>query len=119
MTDQDKYNLEDLSRRISEFCIKRDWEQFHNPKNLSMALAVEAAELMEIFQWLTIDESRKASLSASQLKAVEEEIADVMIYAVRMAQVLDIDLLKAVADKISKNNAKYPVDKIKGKAKLD
>ena len=111
--------LDDLRGALRAFARARDWEQFHTPKNLAMALAVEAAELMEIFQWLTIDESRKASLSPSQLKAVEEEIADVMIYAVRMAQVLDIDLLKAVADKISKNNAKYPVDKIKGKATLD
>ncbi len=82
-------------------------------------MAVEAAELMEIFQWLTIDESKKDGLSPTQMKAIEEEVADVMIYALRMAQVLDIDLLKAIAEKIKLNSAKYPVDKIKGKAKLE
>jgi dCTP diphosphatase len=75
--------------------------------------------LMEIFQWLTIAESMKDSLSLSQRQAVEEEIADVMIYAIRMAQILDIDILKAMAEKINKNDAKYPVDKIKGKSRLE
>ena len=79
MADDTKINLEQLSARISQFCHDRDWEQYHNPKNLSMALAIEASELMEIFQWLTLAESMKDSLSPAQKQAVEEEIADVLI----------------------------------------
>jgi len=119
MADDPKISLDELSARIAHFCHDRDWEQYHNPKNLSMALAVEAAELMEIFQWLTIAESMKDSLSPAQKQAVEEEIADILIYTIRLTQVLDIDMLKAVAEKINKNNAKYPVDKIKGKSRLE
>lgn len=119
MSDNDNHSLESLAKKIAAFCAERDWEQYHSPKNLSMALAVEASELMEIFQWLTIAESRKANLSPSQLKAIEEEIADVLIYAIMMAQALDIDLLGAIASKLKKNAAKYPVAKIKGKASLD
>lgn len=119
MPESDNKSLERLAKKIADFCTERDWEQYHNPKNLSMALAVEASELMEIFQWLTIAESQKASLSPDQLKAIEEEIADVLIYAIRMSQVLDIDLLAAIASKLKKNAAKYPVEKIKGKASLD
>lgn len=119
MLNEPKYDLEELSKKISNFCVERDWEQYHNPKNLSMALAVEASELMEIFQWLTIAQSQKESLSPKQLRAVEEEIADVMIYAIRMSQVLGVELLSAIADKLKKNEVKYPVAKIKGKASLD
>jgi dCTP diphosphatase len=119
MTEIDREKLERLASRIDEFCRERDWEQFHNPKNLSMALAVEAAELMEIFQWLTPDESRRENLSDRQSKAIEEEIADVIIYAIRMSQMVNFDLLQAVSEKIAKNEAKYPVSKIKGKSSLD
>ena len=119
MSENTKTNFDELSARIAKFCRDRDWEQYHNPKNLSMALAIEAAELMEIFQWLTLAESQKDKLSPVQKQAIEEEISDVMIYAIRMAQVLDIDILEAVAEKINKNNAKYPVNKIKGKSRLE
>ena len=119
MPNQDELTLEILSERIAEFCRDRDWEQYHTPKNLSMALSVEASELMEIFQWLTAEQSSKGSLSPGQLKAAEEEIADVLIYAIRISQVLGIDLLKAIREKIEKNNAKYPADKVRGKASLD
>jgi len=116
MTQIDKFK--ELSERISKFCHDRDWEQFHNPKNLSMALAVEAAELMEIFQWLTSEESQKENLPIEKREKVAEEIADVIIYCIRMAQMTDIDLLDAVEKKINKNESKYPVDIIKGKATL-
>lgn len=116
MTKTDKFK--ELSERISEFCHDRDWEQFHNPKNLSMALAVEAAELMEIFQWLTSEESQKENLPIEKREKITEEIADVIIYCIRMAQMMDIDLLDAVEKKINKNESKYPVDIIKGKATL-
>lgn len=110
--------FEELSSRIARFCSERDWEQYHNPKNLSMAVAIEAAELMEIFQWLTPDESSKDSLSAAQKGKVEDEVADIIIYAIRMAQVLDIDLPGSVARKIEKNELKYRVEEVRGKATL-
>ena len=99
--------LNQLKTRLREFVAARDWEQFHSPKNLSMALAVEAAELLEPFQWLTEEQSR--SLSAGQHSAVEQEIADVQIYLVRLADVLGIDIGKAVAAKMALNEQKYPV----------
>ena len=114
-----KPEFAELAKRIADFCHDRDWEQFHNPKNLSMALAVEASELMEIFQWLTHDQSRQESLTTEQHQAVAEEVADVVIYAIRMAQMTGIDLLEAISKKIDKNERKYPVDKIKGKASLE
>ncbi|MCD6162478.1 MAG: nucleotide pyrophosphohydrolase [candidate division Zixibacteria bacterium] len=118
MSKNDSY-FESLSKRIADFSNERDWEQFHNPKNLSMALSIEAAELMEIFQWLTLWQSKLESLSPAQRQAAQEEIADVMIYAIRLSQMLDFDLLKAIDEKIVINDKKYPVDKIKGKAGLE
>jgi dCTP diphosphatase len=111
MTDN---TLDDLARRLRQFASDRDWEQFHSPKNLTMALAVEAAELMEHFQWLTEDASRQ--LPAETLDEVGEEIADVMLYLVRLADVLKIDLAAVTAAKMLKNAAKYPADKVRGKS---
>lgn len=108
--------FEELSARIQEFVKDRDWEQYHNPKNLSMAIAVEAAELLEIFQWLSPDECDKDILSQGQKINVADELADIIIYAIRMAQVLKIEMLEAVERKIEKNELKYPIEKIKGKA---
>ena len=108
MKSSDKY--EELSAEISEFCAERNWEKYHTPKNLSMALAIEAAELMEIFQWLTPKESDPANLSPARKDRVEEEIADIFIYTIRMAQVLDIDLFDAAKGKLEKNAAKYPLE---------
>ena len=119
MPEEENHSLDDIARKIAAFCRDRDWEQFHNPKNLSMALAVEASELMEIFQWLTLEQSQKQRLSPEQIKAASEELADVIIYSIRMAQTLEIDLLEAIVEKIDKNKAKYPINKIKGKATLD
>jgi NTP pyrophosphatase (non-canonical NTP hydrolase) len=116
MSSNDDFNL--ISERIAEFCRKRDWEKFHTPKNLSMALAVEAAELMEIFQWFTPEESAEENLSNEARQKIAEEIADVVIYAIRMAQMTNVDLLQAVSDKIEKNKLKYPANLIKGKATL-
>lgn len=94
------------------FAAERDWDQFHSPKNLSSALAVEAAELLEHFQWLTEEQSR--SLPPPKLEAIRKELADVLIYLVRLADKLDIDLLAAARDKIAENAVKYPVEKAKG-----
>jgi dCTP diphosphatase len=108
--------FEELSARIEEFVRDRDWEQYHNPKNLSMAIAVEAAELLEIFQWLSPDECDRDVLPQEQKNNIADELADIIIYAIRMAQVLNIDVLEAVGRKIEKNELKYPVEEIKGKA---
>lgn len=107
-------DLEALRVRLRGFAQARDWEQFHSPKNLSMALIVEAAELVEHFQWLT--ESQSAQLDPKTFEAVEQEVADVFIYLVRLSDLLGIDLLDAAARKIALNEKKYPANEVRGKA---
>jgi len=107
-------SLDTLRQRIRKFAEARAWERYHTPKNLVMALSVEAAELLEPFQWLTPEQSQ--TLSAEQHEAVRQEIADVLIYLTRLADLLDIDLLEAAADKLTINARKYPVDKSQGNA---
>ena len=102
----DFHDLTGLRDTLREFCAARNWHDYHNPKNLAMALIVEAAELVEQFQWATPDESQ--SLSPEQAAAVRDEVADVLIYLVEIADVLGIDLLAAARDKIAKNAIKYP-----------
>lgn len=108
-------NLKSLALRLRAFASERDWEQFHSPKNLSMALTVEAAELLEHFQWLTEQESQHLSENARQEVALE--LADVFIYLIRLADVLVIDLEEAARRKITINEAKYPAVLVKGQAK--
>lgn len=108
-------DLNDLARRLRVFARDRDWDRFHTPKNLAMALAVEAAELMEHFQWL--DGGESAQLDNATLKGVREEIGDVLIYLVRLADRLGIDPLAAARDKMVINQRKYPAQKVRGKAK--
>jgi len=108
-------NLQDLGSALRQFAEERDWEKFHTPKNLAMALAVEVAELMEHFQWLEGDES--ASLNEAKLQEVREEIGDVLISLVRLADRLGIDPLQAAWEKIEINRRKYPADKVRGRSK--
>ncbi len=108
-------NLQQLTRELHAFAIERDWEQFHSPKNLSMALSVEAAELVEHFQWLS--EAQSENLAADKKQQVAYEMADIFIYLLRLAQRLDIDLLQAVEEKIELNGRKYPVEKVRGSSK--
>ena len=105
-----------IQKRLREFATLRQWEKFHSPNNLSMAVAAEAAELLEIFQWLTEEESREIVASASQMSAVREEIADVLIYLVRLADVLGIEIEAAVSEKMSLNERKYPIEAARGNA---
>ena len=105
-------SFDTLRDEIREFARAREWEQFHTPKNLSMALIVEAAELVEHFQWLTPEQSQ--TLDADGRRAVAEEIGDVLIYLTRLADVLGIDPLQAAFDKIIVNGRKYPVEKARG-----
>ena len=107
--------LEKLTEALRSFAKERDWEQFHSPKNLSMALAVEAGEILEIFQWLTPEESNK--IKGEKLAKVKEEIGDVMIYLTRLADCLSISPLEAAFEKLEKNRNKYPIEKARGNAK--
>lgn len=107
--------LEDLRDRLREFSTARDWEQFHSPKNLAMALAAEAGELLEIFQWLTEAQSRE--LDPKARAAVSEEIADVLLYLVRLGDQLGIDPVEAARAKLVENERKYPAEKARGNAK--
>lgn len=107
--------LTELRDALRRFAALRDWEQFHTPKNLAIALSVEASELLEHFQWLTDAES--ANLDATQLARVREELADVLLYLVRLADRLDVDLLAAARDKIALNAQKYPADKARGSSR--
>ena len=97
-----------IQKKLRKFTQDRDWEQYHTPKNLSMALAVEAAELVEIFQWMTSEESVAVKDASSLKHEVEEEIGDVINYVLRIADILGIDLEQAVLNKIDRNAVKYP-----------
>jgi NTP pyrophosphatase (non-canonical NTP hydrolase) len=108
-------DLEVLKIKLKKFADDRDWDQFHSPKNLSMALSVEASELVECFQWLTEEQSQ--NLTPEQLSAVTDEIADVQVYLLRLATKLDVNVLEAVEQKMVKNVAKYPADKVRGSSK--
>ena len=105
----------ELRDRLRKFAAERDWDQFHSPKNLASALSVEAAELLEHFQWLTEAESK--ALPPAKVEAVRDEMADVLIYLVRLADKLEVDLLAAAAAKIEKNEAKYPAAQVRGSMK--
>lgn len=105
--------MKSLLKIVREFNRKRDWEQYHSPKNLAMALLVEAAELAEHFQWLTQKES--CQITDNKLEAIKDEIGDVLIYLVNLADKCGIDPLRAAHDKIEKNRAKYPAEKVRGK----
>ena len=104
-----------LREIVRQFVIERDWDQFHTPKNLSSALSVEAAELLEHFQWLQT--GQPGELGPEKLVQVRHEMADVLVYLVRLADKLDVDLMAAVEEKMVLNRAKYPADKVRGDAR--
>jgi len=107
--------LDKLRKRLAKFAAARDWDKFHSPKNLSMALIAEAAELVEHFQWLTEEQSN--NLSSAKLKEIEAELADILIYLVRTADKLGVDLLQAANKKIEINESRYPSDTAHGSSK--
>ena len=107
--------LAELRQLLRTFVDERDWRQFHSPKNLSMALAVEAAELMEHFQWIGGEESRRVADRPEKLAAVAEELADVLCYGLALANQLDIDIAAAIRAKVAKNERKYPADQYRGR----
>jgi len=106
--------LQQLKEKMATFVREREWEQFHTPKNLSMSIAIEAAELMEHFQWLTVEASK--SLPDEALADIGEELADIVIYSLSLSNVLGLDLSQTVLAKMEKNIRKYPSEKVRGKA---
>ena len=106
--------VQDLKTVVKDFVEERDWAQFHSPKNLSMALAVEASELMDLFKWKTVEEAQE-EMKGKLLEDATDELADIMIYAIAFANRNGIDIAKAVTSKTEKNKAKYPADKFKGR----
>jgi len=114
MTD-DQTTISDLKRLVNNFVDRRDWHRFHAPKNLAMSLAIEAGELMEHFQWISPDESRRIARQPEKLAGVAEELADVTCYALAMANALGLDLATAVRRKMAKNEQKYPVEEYRGR----
>jgi NTP pyrophosphatase (non-canonical NTP hydrolase) len=111
----DRTTIDELRKLVESFVAERQWQQFHTPKNLSMALAIEAAELMEHFQWLEPAEARAVAGDAVRRGAVAEELADVVCYALALANALEIDVSEAVRDKMVKNAAKYPAEQYRGR----
>ena len=113
-TDADT-TIAELRQIVQEFVDERDWQQFHSPKNLSMSLAIEAAEVMEHFQWLTIAQSNQVAQDPEALSEVGEEIADVLCYLLGLVNQLDLDLSQAMRDKMTKNRRKYPAEQFQGR----
>lgn len=104
-----------LRQAVAEFVDARDWQPFHTPKNLSMSIAIEAAELMERFQWLTTDETRAAVLGPSEKAGIADELADVVIYSLSLSNALDLDISSAVLGKLRTNEHRYPADQFRGR----
>ena len=112
-----RLDLTAVQQFLREFAAAREWNQFHTPKNLAMALAGEAGELLEIFQWLTPEQSAQVASTAKGREAVEHELADVLGYVIRLADVLGIDLAQALWTKLRLNGEKYPVERARGHAR--
>lgn len=110
-------DVEKLKKYLEEYAKERDWEQFHNPKNLAMAMAVETSELLEIFQWLTPEQALKFKHEGENKEKVAHELADIMTYLILISKYLDINLPEAIERKLKHNAEKYPVDKARGNAK--
>jgi len=111
----DRTTVRELKRLVARFVRQRDWEQFHTPKNLSMGMAVEAAELMELFQWHDAEGSAALMTRARARRAAAEELADVLIYGLAFANRAGIDVAGAIRKKLSRNRRKYPVRKFRGR----
>ncbi len=117
MTDDSKTTVGALRQLVARFVEERDWRQFHDPKNLAMSIAIEAAELMEHFQWLRSEQLSEITGDPKGMAQIREELADVLAFAFAFANALDIDVAKAMTDKFQKNAQKYPADKFRGRFK--
>lgn len=118
MTDAET-TVQALRQRVARFVAERDWEPFHSPKNLVMSLAIEVAELMEHFQWITTEQSQMVVHDATKRVTVSEELADVLSYTLALANAMQIDLSAALEDKMRKNALKYPVQTFRGRYGID
>ena len=117
MTSDKTTNMSELRDRIREFVDSRDWSKYHNPKDIAISIVIEASELLEIFQWTKESELHTITEDPRELKELEAELADVMIYCLILANVLDIDISQTISKKIKNNIDKYPINKIKGNYK--
>lgn len=108
--------MEELKEKLRKFAEDRNWNQFHNPKNLAMALGGEVGELLDIFQWLKEEESNLDGISGKNLAKTKEELADIFLYLIRIADKLDIDLVEEANNKIETNHQKYPIESSKDNA---
>lgn len=108
-------NLQALKQSVKDFCEDRDWDQFHNIKDLSLALSIESAELLEIFRWKDAGELKALLSKPEKVEAVSDEMADIFFFLLRISQMYDIDLSKGLQNKIKKNALKYPIEKSRGK----
>ncbi|MBA7543864.1 hypothetical protein ES705_36206 [subsurface metagenome] len=109
--------ISELKEHVKRFVNDRDWTKYHTAKNLSMSIAIEAAELMELYQWVSEEEASTATTDVEKLERLKEELADILIYCLSLANTVNIDVTEAVAQKIIKNETKYPVEQVKGKYK--
>ena len=117
MDDQD-VSVQDLKKAVEDFVEIRDWKKYHNPKDLAESICIEAAELLEIFHWVPSEKTLAWKNNPSKRSRVMEELADVLIYCLSMANAMEIQISTVITQKLARNNAKYPVDKYKGKAHL-
>ena len=115
VTTDAETRVQDIRAMVERFVSERDWHQFHAPKNISMALAIEAAELMEHFQWISVKESRDMADDDARKSAVAEELADVLCYGFALANEMGIDVATAMREKMKKNEVKYPAERFQGK----
>ena len=111
--------VKELRQSVREFLSEREWEKYHNPKDLAESICIEAAELLQIFQWIKAEESKRFKNDPSKVQRIKEELADIVIYCLSMANTLNLDLTRAVLNKIEQNKKKYPIDLYKGKAHLN
>jgi NTP pyrophosphatase (non-canonical NTP hydrolase) len=119
MSDDRTTTVAALRRDVQRFVDERDWSQFHNPKDLSISLSIEAAELLEEFQWLTVEQVDEASRDPKARSRVASELADVLIYGLCLANALDLDLTTAVREKLAASERKYPAERFRGRFRLD
>jgi len=109
--------ISELKRKVQEFIDERDWTNYHTPRNLAESISIESAELLEIFQWLTEQETKNLPGDKAKLDRIKEELADVMVYCISLANSTGIDISEAISSKIEKNVSKYPIEKVKGNYK--
>ncbi|MFC2034216.1 nucleotide pyrophosphohydrolase [Chloroflexota bacterium] len=107
-------DVQQLRNLVQKFVDDRDWSKYHNPKDLAISIAIEASELLELFQWIKENQLAKITENPKKLVELKEELADIIIYCLSLANVLDVDVSRAVVEKISKNEEKYPTEKVKG-----